>query len=69
MNRVEWRLPKMSCGGCRANIEEALLDLPGVQAEAFDLSERRVTLAYDPDRISPTALAEALSAAGYPPEI
>lgn len=57
-------VPDMSCGHCRASIETALKTLGAVPI-AFDMAERRVTVA---GPVLPEAAIEALDAIGFPAE-
>src|SRR5258707_1646509 len=54
----------MTCATCAGRVEKALTALPGVQA-AVNLSGEHADVQYDPTRIAPDALAEAIQRAGY----
>ncbi|MDQ7039581.1 MAG: XdhC family protein [Rhodothermus sp.] len=53
----------MSCAHCLHTVEKTLQALPGVIVQAVELG--RAEVAYDPDQITPSTLAEALEARGY----
>lgn len=55
----------MACGGCAANVTNALRALDGVVAAHVSHTEARAVITYDPARVSPQALAEAVQRAGY----
>lgn len=57
-------VPSMSCEGCKARIEEALVRLEGVQRVVVDLKEKKVGVEGE---IPKEAIEEALRKAGYPP--
>lgn len=60
---MQFSVPDMSCGHCKAAVERALARLsPGVTV-AVDLPARRVTVE---GPVAPAAVIAALSAAGFP---
>ncbi|MHB8900809.1 MAG: heavy-metal-associated domain-containing protein, partial [Thermoguttaceae bacterium] len=54
----------MSCGGCVRGVTAALQRLPGVDVREVSIGSAQVS--FDPSKISPAAIAEALIEAGYP---
>lgn len=52
----------MSCGGCESNVEDALLDVPGVTDASADHEAGSATVEGDAD---PAALVDAVADAGY----
>ncbi|HUZ73783.1 MAG TPA: heavy metal translocating P-type ATPase [Stellaceae bacterium] len=54
----------MTCATCAGRVEKALSALPGVQA-TVNLSSEQADVQFDPTRIAPGALAEAVVRAGY----
>ena len=52
----------MACDGCEANVEDALIELPGVERVDADHESGRVTVDGDADA---DALVDAISQAGY----
>ncbi|MBC7105136.1 MAG: heavy-metal-associated domain-containing protein [Firmicutes bacterium] len=65
MERVELRVPDMSCAHCEAAIRKALGALPGVAAVEVDLAAKRVRVEFDPARVSPEAIEKSVAEAGY----
>ena len=57
----------MSCGHCVARVQKALSKLEGVDVRnvAVGLAE----MSYDPSRVSPGQILEAVDAAGYEPRV
>jgi P-type Cu+ transporter len=55
----------MTCASCVGRVEKALIRLDGVEAAAVNLATEVATVTYDPARVGPDALAEAVQAAGY----
>lgn len=53
----------MSCGHCKAHVEEALNDLPGVSA-IVNLEAKTATVTAD-DTVTDDALRAAVAEAGY----
>jgi Cu+-exporting ATPase len=56
----------ISCASCVATIEGALLALPGVDRAAVNMATERVTVGYDPARLSVEELRQTIADAGYP---
>lgn len=53
----------MSCGSCVGAVKIALSKLPGVSVEDVRVGSGDVS--YDPDKISPEQISEAVREAGY----
>lgn len=53
----------MSCGHCVASVKKALSEVQGVQVK--NVAVGSATVAYDPSRVSPEQISEAVSDAGY----
>lgn len=62
--RYTFRVPTMSCEGCKVRIEETLKQLEGVERVVVDLKEKKVGVEGE---VPKEALEEALRKAGYPP--
>jgi copper chaperone len=60
----EFHIPDMTCGHCASKVHIALKQVDAACDIQVDLSQHKVSVRSDEDR---TALAEALSEAGYPP--
>jgi len=58
-------IENMHCGGCMHAIERALIGVAGVQAARANLSAKRVAVTYDPGRVGPARLIDALDGAGF----
>ena len=54
----------MSCATCVGRVEKALAALPEVRA-SVNLSSEQAEIEFDPTRVKPNALAEAVERAGY----
>ncbi|ODT58739.1 MAG: cadmium-translocating P-type ATPase, partial [Phenylobacterium sp. SCN 69-14] len=61
------RVDGMDCGACATKIETALKRVPGVSDIDVNYSLQRLTLAYDADRTSPSAIRERIRVLGYTP--
>lgn len=59
---ISLKVPKMSCGGCAANVEKAVKSVDQAATIKVDIGARRVDIdsAIDADKI-----AAAIKAAGY----
>jgi copper chaperone len=63
MRHITLNITGMSCGHCLNAVNEALGQLPGVQLESVRMG--RADLQYDETVTDPTAIARAVSDAGY----
>lgn len=59
----------MTCPTCPITVREALKRIPGVEKIGVDYPARTVSVAYDAERTSVTALLKATSDAGYPAKV
>ncbi len=55
----------MSCGHCKAAVEEELGKLSGVESSDADFEKGIVEVRYDEDRVTPEDLEGAIQEAGY----
>jgi Cu+-exporting ATPase len=55
----------MTCASCQHHVEAALRATSGVQSAHVDLMAHRASVVFDPAIATPTALVEAIRAAGY----
>ncbi|MEW6219739.1 MAG: heavy metal translocating P-type ATPase [Thermodesulfobacteriota bacterium] len=62
---LECQVTGMSCANCAANVEKALAALPGVGQAFVNFASERVTIRFDPGRITASRLVAAIEAAGY----
>ena len=54
----------MSCDNCVRHVRKALEKLPGVETKAVTVGTAEIV--YDPSRVKPEDITEALRKAGYP---
>jgi mercuric ion binding protein len=59
----------MVCPLCPLTVRKALERVPGVLEAKADLATKRAEAKYDPDKVSPEALAKAVSNAGFPAKV
>ena len=60
----------MTCAACVWRIEEAVTRVPGVlEAAAVNLATERAQVSYDPAQVTPGAIAQAVTDAGYAPGV
>ena len=62
-------VPDMNCSLCPITVRKALERVPGVLEAKADLATKSAQARYDPDKVSPAALAKAVSDAGFPATI
>lgn len=63
MEQLALQIDGMSCGHCIARVQKALARLDGVHVDRVEIGTARV--AYDPERVSPRRIREAVEDAGY----
>jgi Cu+-exporting ATPase len=59
------KITGMHCASCVRRVEQALRNTPGVISATVNLATERATITYDPTRITPADLAEAIKNLGY----
>ncbi len=62
---VDLVVENMRCGACMGAVERALTAAPGVAAARANLSAKRVSVSFDPERADAEALIAALGRAGF----
>ena len=65
MVQIDIKVAGMSCGHCKAAVEQALEDLNGVELAEVDLDSGVVTVDYDDDSLDMEDLKQAILDAGY----
>jgi len=63
--RVTLDVPGMNCSLCPISVRKALERVPGVVRAKADLDMKSAEVVYDPGKVSPEALAKAVTDAGY----
>lgn len=63
---VTLSVPGMSCATCPITVKMALTKLGGVVDVKSSLDKRETTVIYDDARVSPEALTQATTEAGFP---
>ncbi|KPK08726.1 MAG: hypothetical protein AMJ64_02665 [Betaproteobacteria bacterium SG8_39] len=64
--QVTLDVPSMNCSLCPITVRKALERVPGVIAARATYEPKRAEVTYDPDKVTPEALAKAVDNAGYP---
>jgi copper chaperone len=65
MNTIQLTVTGMTCGGCVNSVKKVLAALPGVQNVEVTLEPGQANVEYDPAKIAPAALVQAIIDAGY----
>lgn len=65
MNTIQLSVTGMTCGGCVNSVQNVLAALPGVQSVDVTLNPGQANVVYDPARIVPAALVQAVIDAGF----
>jgi copper chaperone len=67
MEDLTLQIDGMSCGHCVARVQKALSKLDGVDVRNVQVGVAE--MGYDPSRVSPDRILEAVDAAGYEPRV
>ena len=67
MEDLTLQIDGMSCGHCVARVQKALSKLDGVDIRNVEVGSAEMS--YDPSRVSPDKILEAVDAAGYEPRV
>jgi copper chaperone len=67
--RVEYLVPRITCGACAQTITSALEKVAGVSRVEVDVATTTVKVAFDEKRTDAGEIALALNQAGYPGSI
>jgi copper chaperone CopZ len=65
MRKVTLRVEKMACSACAARVTKVLRQLDGVKDAKVDLKAKGAVVDYDPARVSPQQLIDAVNDAGF----
>ena len=64
-----FNVPDMSCGHCKAAVEDELNELPGVKKANADVARGTVEVSYDEVTVGTGDLKGAIEEAGYTVEV
>lgn len=67
MEDLTLQIDGMTCGHCVARVQKALSKLEGVDVRNVGVGSAEMS--YDPSRVSPDKILEAVDAAGYEPHV
>lgn len=62
-------VPGMNCSLCPVTVKKALQRVPGFIDAQISLDTKRAVVRYDADKVTPEALAKAVTQIGYPASI
>ncbi|MFN3371625.1 MAG: heavy metal translocating P-type ATPase [Sphingomonadaceae bacterium] len=63
--RIDLHVPGVHCAGCIRKVEGAVRSLPGVRLGRVNFTTRRLTVEWDPARLSADRIVAAVDAAGF----
>lgn len=66
---VDLALEGLYCASCKFAVKAALKSLDGVEQVDVSYEERRATVVYDPEKVTPQQLVEAVNKTGYRAEL
>ena len=64
MTKNTFKVSGMKCVNCKANVERALKELPGVDEAVVSLEDASVTVDYDDAQVTPAAMKDAVDDLG-----
>ena len=67
MENLTLQIDGMSCGHCVARVEKALSKLEGVDVRNVEVG--CAAMSYDPSRVSPDKILEAVDGLGFEPHV
>lgn len=67
MENLTLQIDGMSCGHCVARVEKALSKLEGVDVRNVEVGAAEMS--YDPSRVSPDKILEAVDGLGFEPRV
>lgn len=67
MEELALQITGMSCGHCVARVQKVLSKLDGVDVRNVGVGSAEMI--YDPSRVSPDQILEAVDAAGFEPHV
>lgn len=56
----------MTCPSCKVAVRTALTKLAGVKGARVDVDRKSATVDYDPTRVTPQQMIDAVNRLGYP---
>jgi copper ion binding protein len=59
------RVDGMTCGGCAASVHQALAKREGVKSAEVSLEKKQAIVKYDPTKVTPEQLVEAINQTGF----
>ena len=65
IENVQLMVEGMTCANCVRSVERKLAATPGVTKATVNLEAGRASVEYDPARVQPDALANAIRQLGY----
>jgi Cu2+-exporting ATPase len=64
--RIELAVDGITCAACMTDIERGLKRVPGIVRARVNLSSRRTSVTFRPDRLTPDDILRKMAAIGYP---
>ncbi len=65
LKMIVLRVDGMSCSHCENTVTKAVEALPGIDSVDVSLSEKTVTVEFDPDKATVEMVTEAIEEQGY----
>lgn len=65
--KITIKVAGMSCGGCKLNLETAVMRLPGIISAEASLKNAELDVEFEESKTSPAAIRAAIAKAGFIP--
>ena len=65
METIKLNVQGMSCEACVGHVTKALLGLDGVQSALVSLADSAAVVTYDPAKVQPAQMQDAVADEGY----
>lgn len=62
---VSLHVEGMTCASCKVAVRTALTKLDGVKGDRVDVANKSATIEYDPTKVTPQQLVDAVNRLGY----
>ena len=64
-----FKVEGMTCGGCEASVKMTVKRLDGVRGVEASHTEKRATVTYDAEKVTPQAIVDGIERLGYTAEL
>lgn len=65
MKKIEYQIERMACDACARRLHGKLAKTPGVTEASVSFKEKRATVTYEPEQLSPGQIRQQIEATGF----